>query len=255
VIGALLPWSTVTAPFIGTAYVFGFEGDGLITGGIGLLLLIIFILSKGTPGKLYSVIGAIVGCSMALILAFDMKSAFSTIYASQGPVRASIGPGPFLSMIGAILIVVGGFLRVPRLSQPLIQKKSTNWLGVLLAVSLGLFGTFWCLLQLGGVLSSLSNYSAPTTYRVTYKVTGTATGASVTYENPQGGTEQDDYVSIPWEKSFTFGRGDFVYLSAQNDSEYGSVACEIWVNEVKWKTSTSRGAYSIASCSGLVGRE
>jgi hypothetical protein len=48
-------------------------------------------------------------------------------------------------------------------------------------------------------------------------------------------------------------RGAFLYLSAQNQNDYGAVTCEIWVDGIKWRESTSSGAYKIVSCSGSAG--
>jgi len=132
------------------------------------------------------------------------------------------------------------------------QKKGSNLAAILLIVILGTCGAIWLLAWLGSTLPSAPGYSALTTYRVTYKVTGTASRAFLTYENEQGGTEQTE-VSIPWQQSMTVKRGAFLYLSAQNEGKTGSVTCEIWIDEVKWKESTSSGAYVIASCSGLAG--
>ena len=133
------------------------------------------------------------------------------------------------------------------------KSNGVNSKAVLLTVIVGIVGTIWLLAQLGSTSSSTSDYSAPTTYSVIYKITGTASRASLTYENEQGGTEQT-VVKIPWQKSMTVTRGAFLYLSAQNEGERGSVTCEIWVDNVKWKESTSSGAYVIASCSGSAGR-
>lgn len=95
---------------------------------------------------------------------------------------------------------------------------------------------------------------APSSYQVTYEVTGTISGASVTYYNNQGGTEQGDY-KIPFKKTYTMERGDFAYISAQNMDDSGSITCRILIDGEEWKKSTSQGAYVIASCDGTVGRE
>jgi len=95
---------------------------------------------------------------------------------------------------------------------------------------------------------------APTSYKITYRVSGTAKGASLTYANAQGGTEQIE-VKIPWQQSFTVKKGAFLYLSAQNIGESGSVTAEILLDGRAWKSSTSSGAYVIASCSGIAGVE
>ena len=101
-------------------------------------------------------------------------------------------------------------------------------------------------------------------YMVTYKVTGTGP-ASVTYANSQGGTEQRANVELPWEKKLTYmHEGDFVYISAQNNDEYGGyITVEIYLLHCYkgWsatelgtlvKKSTSRGLYTIATASGII---
>ena len=93
----------------------------------------------------------------------------------------------------------------------------------------------------------------PAQMTVVYEVVGTASGASLTWYNEQGGTEQGDY-QIPFRKVLTFRPGQFATLSAQNLGESGSVTCRISVNGKTWKESTSEGAYKIASCSGIIGR-
>jgi len=131
---------------------------------------------------------------------------------------------------------------------------------VLLVVVLGIILAFAALYAL--VMSMPSDYDKPaqqreasSSYTVKYEVVGVSgsTKASVTYENAQGGTEQRD-IKLPWSKTYTMERGSFVYISAQNDHEYGGVACRIYVDGVEWKKSESKDEYVIASCSGSVGR-
>lgn len=75
--------------------------------------------------------------------------------------------------------------------------------------------------------------------------------SSITYQNDQGGTEQVDYQG-DWDKVYTLPPGAFVYVAAQNDHDYGSVECAIFVDGQQWKHSTSTAAYGIATCSGEV---
>ena len=89
-----------------------------------------------------------------------------------------------------------------------------------------------------------------TSIDVEYKVTGTASEVDVTYENEDGGTSQQSNVSVPWSYSFTGDPGDFVYISAQNQGESGSVTVTIYTDGDKFKSSTSSGAYVIATASG-----
>jgi hypothetical protein len=84
---------------------------------------------------------------------------------------------------------------------------------------------------------------------VTYFVEGSARSASLTYSNEQGGTEQDK-VMLPWQKTMSVKEGRFLYLSAQNQDQYGDITVRITVNGREVKRSTATGAYSIASASG-----
>lgn len=96
--------------------------------------------------------------------------------------------------------------------------------------------------------------SPPSTARnvpgmVTYSVGGTASRASLTIANESGGTEQFT-VSIPWSKTFQVAPGSFLYLSAQNEGEFGTVTCKITSNGVVVQSANSSGAYTLAGCSG-----
>ena len=91
----------------------------------------------------------------------------------------------------------------------------------------------------------------PHTYRVIYRVGGFASKASLTYETASG-TEQRT-VTLPWETAFDVKRGQFVYLSAQNETDRGSVTAEIIVDGASWKKATSTSEYGIANVSGSVG--
>ena len=94
-----------------------------------------------------------------------------------------------------------------------------------------------------------SNPSSPSLFtsasrQVTYKVSGSASAASVTYQNPQGGTNQSE-VRLPWQQTLTFKDGDFAYISAQNKGESGSVTTEILIDGVPWKKTTSTGGFTM----------
>lgn len=85
---------------------------------------------------------------------------------------------------------------------------------------------------------------------VTYYVYGEDTSqASLTYENGQGGTQQE-VVRLPWRTTITARSGDFLYISAQNKNDSGGVIVGIGVDGQPFKESQSSGAYTIASASG-----
>jgi len=89
----------------------------------------------------------------------------------------------------------------------------------------------------------------PPTPEVEYKITGTASRVSVTLNNATGGTEQYDNVSVPHTYRFDTFTDWFLYISAQNQGEYGSVTVTIYLNGEVVATSTSSGAYVIADAS------
>lgn len=94
-----------------------------------------------------------------------------------------------------------------------------------------------------GTVGSIANGK-----RVTYTVTGTAGVVGVTYSNAQGGTEQTR-VTVPWATDFIGDADKFLYFSAQNRGETGSVVVSITIDGTVRKTSTSDGAFVIATVS------
>lgn len=99
-------------------------------------------------------------------------------------------------------------------------------------------------------LSGPRTPSHPSTFAVEYRITGTAPSVDVTYQNASGGTEQRHSVRLPFSFKFTAAEGQFLYISAQNDGQSGSVVCQILLNDVEQKRSESSGAFVIADCSG-----
>ena len=93
--------------------------------------------------------------------------------------------------------------------------------------------------------------STPVSYpTVVYVVSGSASYASVTLNNGEGGTEQYGKVAIPWSYTDPSFADNFLYISAQNQGDRGTVTVKIYVDGVLFKTSSSSGAYVIATASG-----
>jgi hypothetical protein len=75
--------------------------------------------------------------------------------------------------------------------------------------------------------------------------------AFLTYATSGMGTQQIERAELPWTYSSSdFAAGEFLYLSAQNSSEYGCVKVEIFKESVLYKTAESCGAYVIATANG-----
>jgi len=90
ILGALLPWVTVSgiAHLVGDIDVqkvwstTGYEGDGILTLGIGVLVLLFGLLRKGRSARVYSVICALVilgAGGIALLDLANVDSALATI--------------------------------------------------------------------------------------------------------------------------------------------------------------------------------
>jgi len=91
---------------------------------------------------------------------------------------------------------------------------------------------------------------------VEYKVSCTTGLVDLTIENKDGGVSQFDDMATPWSYSFEVDNPEygyfFVYVSAQNQQSSGTVTAQIYVDNSLYKTSTSTGAYVIATASGSV---
>jgi hypothetical protein len=115
-IAAFLPWISVTAlygnvPGVEEGIAIGWEGDGIITGGIGLILLIGVLLCKGRPGKRYSIAGAIFGSLACAVVLMDFR-AIAKIGPDAG-IFASTDVGLYLTLAGALVAVIGGLQMTP----------------------------------------------------------------------------------------------------------------------------------------------
>ena len=94
----------------------------------------------------------------------------------------------------------------------------------------------------------------PKIWDVKYKVSGSGGSFDVTISNKDDGTSQYDNVSSGWTYSFSTGDdGRFLYVSAQNQNNSGSVTTKIYVDGKQKKESTSSGAYVIATSSMSLG--
>jgi len=96
----------------------------------------------------------------------------------------------------------------------------------------------------------LRPYTSGKRPEVVYEITGSAEKVDVTLSNSSGGTEQYDDVSLPARYTYTTFSNWFLYISAQNQGEYGTVRVTIYTDGELYKTSFSSGAYVIASASG-----
>lgn len=104
---------------------------------------------------------------------------------------------------------------------------------------------------------------APVTHVVEYFVAGSAETADITYSTADGSTAQQSGVDVPITKKADGSpgikltgvhAGAFLYISAQNGGDAGTITCEIAVDGETVKHAESSGAYTIVTCSATAGR-
>lgn len=95
-----------------------------------------------------------------------------------------------------------------------------------------------------------------TTIEVTYRVTGEAKSASISY-SIRGNSTQDVGVMLPWEKRTEVGGiNKVVVLSATNGiDDYGKITCQVFANGEKVFENTATGRAATAVCSGGVKKD
>lgn len=86
---------------------------------------------------------------------------------------------------------------------------------------------------------------------VTYRVSGSAAKADVTYAGSKGSTNQQAGVTLPWSTTVTINKkDDDLYLSAQNATNTGCVDVDISHSGKSLYSGSSCGAFTIATASG-----
>jgi hypothetical protein len=103
---------------------------------------------------------------------------------------------------------------------------------------------------LGGGKNSTRSTQIYTGPEVLYEITGTTALVDVTLSNASGGIEQYSNAQVPSHYRFDNFPNYYLYISAQNQVGAGTVTVSIYVNGKLYKTSTSSGAYVIATAYG-----
>ena len=116
ILGSRLPWMSVPVLFgvegpTFEAIEIGWEGDGFITGGIGLILLLVGIFWRGRIEKRYSIPGAILAALAILVVIGDFYRILE-IDPDAG-FFAATDIGIYVTLIGALLALVGVLYRTP----------------------------------------------------------------------------------------------------------------------------------------------
>jgi hypothetical protein len=114
ILGSRLPWMSVPVLFGVEGPTFesieiGWEDNGYIAGGIGLILLLLGIFWRGRIGKRYSIPGAILAALAALVV---IGCFYRILEISPGAgFLAATDIGIYVTLIGALLALVGALYR------------------------------------------------------------------------------------------------------------------------------------------------
>ncbi len=116
ILGSRLPWMSVPVLFgvEGPAFQaieIGWEDNGLVTGGIGLILLFLGIFWRGRIGKRYSIPGAILA-ALAVLVVIGCFQRILEINPFAG-FFAATDVGIYVTLIGALLALAGALYRTP----------------------------------------------------------------------------------------------------------------------------------------------
>lgn len=93
-----------------------------------------------------------------------------------------------------------------------------------------------------------SDESVEVEYYVSNGEVLTSARASVTFSPGPGLTSQAT-ATMPWRQKFKAKDGDFLYVAAQSFQASGRITASIYVDGKLLRTSSSTGAYAIASAS------
>lgn len=122
VIGGLLPWISVPDLFglSGSAYggiAIGWEGDGVLTIGVGLTLLLGEVHFGADPRRWTKLTGIVLAALAASVVFFDFGRIIEI--APEAGFFAATGIGIYITLIGALCALIGcSWKHVPAPRQP-----------------------------------------------------------------------------------------------------------------------------------------
>ena len=116
ILGSRLPWMSAPVLFgvegpTFEAIEIGWEGDGFITGGIGLILLLVGVFWRGRIEKRYSIPGAILA-TLAILMVIGDFYRILEIDPDAG-FFAATDVGIYVTLMGALLALAGALFRTP----------------------------------------------------------------------------------------------------------------------------------------------
>ena len=116
IIAAFMPWMKPVVLFGDVAIghegiAIGWEGDGTLTGGVGVILLLVALFYKGKPGKIYSLTVMTFGLLGCWVIFSDFRR-IAEIDPAAG-ILAATDIGLYLTLAGGLAAVIGGLQKIP----------------------------------------------------------------------------------------------------------------------------------------------
>jgi len=112
IIGALLPWATVSSYTLGVSRsIMGYDGDGILTAILGFLVIIIGFTTRVKPNRPFSIFITLLSI-LSLIFIFPKLFTLSesNLSSPSEDIYSSLGLGLFVSLFAGIFSAVGGLL-------------------------------------------------------------------------------------------------------------------------------------------------
>lgn len=88
--------------------------------------------------------------------------------------------------------------------------------------------------------------------KVTYILSGSPGDFNITYTGNNADTFQEPHVTRSWKKTFAVKDGEFVYFSAQSNTDHSRIKVKILVNGKVFREAEAEGEYAIATAAGCV---
>lgn len=106
-LGSFMPWASIASGF-GSVGVAGTEGDGKFTLVLGIGVVVLGVVSRMSGKRL--AVPQVIACALAGIVAvIDISNVSSKLAGVESAfVHASVGPGLYLVLIGAVVGAIGG---------------------------------------------------------------------------------------------------------------------------------------------------
>ena len=127
IIGGFLPWISVPNLFglSGSSFEgieIGWEGDGFLTAGIGLILILGELLLWGDSRRWFALIGVVLAVLAASVVFLDFRRILEI--APKAGFYAATDIGIYVTLVGALLALIGCMWR--RAPAPTYQRMPTT---------------------------------------------------------------------------------------------------------------------------------